>query len=1050
MSKELITKIYIGYFDRAPDPDGLNYWVGRFNDGMTLQEIAQSFSEQPESTAKYPYLDNPNVASSDTFINTVYMNLFERAPDAAGLAYWKSQLDAGRPVGEMIFDIINGATDSAAGNDASILTNKTTVAADWVADVAEISGFEYVGNAAAQQSAADALNGSAAEWQTSAHVDTQKAATDTYATGDGAALSGKTIVLTTGVDSGDSFVGTSGNDTFDASFKVNDALATDDVPTLGNLDVLNGAGGTDTLKVANQETTGITIAPASVSNIEKLEVMSAGGAIVADVQNFAGLTDLVVQNSTAANSSLKIVTKSNVTSISVTGGDVNTDTGTGLLDIDDNGEGTDALATVTLDGVVDFDNTTPQVATIDSDALTTLNVSNTNVGVTVGAAAGTRDLALTLDNVSGGVFGDATATGLTVKASGNASSGVTVSAAAATALTIDAEKDLSATFNANAAKVIDLNGAGKVIVDASSAFAALESVDASDNTGGVTATVATTTAFTGGSGEDTITGGATTKAIALGAGNDTFVTGSAAGTGGSIDGGEGTDTLVIDTAAHAATLSATTTFEGQISSFEKVNVARSTSGSTDTINLDNLDDISYVVSANSDAAVAAVSEVQSIDFSGTTRTDGDISVGGITVAVLAADSPAVTADKVAQAINGQILTAPATGGTVAATAAGNVVTVTFPNSAGDVGYIVVADGTSTITGSVTRFENTPGVAGVAAGNLSFTGMAANGTLELTENGGGASVALKDASGTSDNVNVILTNASNGAGTYGTITAADIEKITISTNDIGTGADAAATQDTATLVATSATEVVVSGNNGLNLTNTNNTAVKTFDASGVVADSGETDTGANLAVSFTSDNTTDAVSLTGGAGNDTLAADSASTKVNTLVGNAGNDQLTGGAGNDVLNGGDGDDVLNGAAGADTLTGGAGKDTFNLSVKAAAGTQFDTITDAAAADKITFSANINNADADAEAAGSQLGEALSGVNASVASFQDYLDAGAAGNASGNIAWFQFQGDTYIVHDIDAASTYQNGSDNVVKLTGLIDLSDATVANSDLTIV
>ena len=131
MSKEMITKIYIGYFDRAPDPAGLQYWVNRFNDGMSLQDIAQSFSEQPESTNKYPYLANPSVASSDTFLNTVYTNLFERTPDTAGLDYWKGQLSSGRPVGEIIFDIINGATDGSAGNDATILANKTTVAADW-------------------------------------------------------------------------------------------------------------------------------------------------------------------------------------------------------------------------------------------------------------------------------------------------------------------------------------------------------------------------------------------------------------------------------------------------------------------------------------------------------------------------------------------------------------------------------------------------------------------------------------------------------------------------------------------------------------------------------------------------------------------------------------------------------------------------------------------------------------------------------------------------------------------------------------------------------
>ena len=48
--------------------------------------------------------------------------------------------------------------------------------------------------------------------------------------------------------------------------------------------------------------------------------------------------------------------------------------------------------------------------------------------------------------------------------------------------------------------------------------------------------------------------------------------------------------------------------------------------------------------------------------------------------------------------------------------------------------------------------------------------------------------------------------------------------------------------------------------------------------------------------------------------------------NTLIGGAGDDNITGGAGNDTLTGGVGNDVLNGGLGADAMAGGDGNDTY----------------------------------------------------------------------------------------------------------------------------
>lgn len=66
-----------------------------------------------------------------------------------------------------------------------------------------------------------------------------------------------------------------------------------------------------------------------------------------------------------------------------------------------------------------------------------------------------------------------------------------------------------------------------------------------------------------------------------------------------------------------------------------------------------------------------------------------------------------------------------------------------------------------------------------------------------------------------------------------------------------------------------------------------------------------------------------ISLTGGSGSDVINANSVKVAV-TLIGGAGNDSLIGGTASDFLQGGDGNDVLTGGGGNDALIGGQGID------------------------------------------------------------------------------------------------------------------------------
>jgi hypothetical protein len=115
-----VTKLYVATFNRAPDAGGINYWV---NSGLSIEQIAQSFFDQPETQAFYP-----SGTSTASFIASVYSNLFNRTPDVAGLMYWIQELDSGTIAKQaFILAVINGAQNTDVGQDATILTNKQIV-----------------------------------------------------------------------------------------------------------------------------------------------------------------------------------------------------------------------------------------------------------------------------------------------------------------------------------------------------------------------------------------------------------------------------------------------------------------------------------------------------------------------------------------------------------------------------------------------------------------------------------------------------------------------------------------------------------------------------------------------------------------------------------------------------------------------------------------------------------------------------------------------------------------------------------------------------------
>jgi hypothetical protein len=137
-----ITAIYLGYFDRAPDPGGFAFWEDQYALALSqghltdtaVKNIANSFTPQLETVAQYPFLAtqplSPNLPADvigvDNLVVNIYMNLFDRAPATSdsGVQYWAQQILSGQvPLGQAILFIANGAT----GSDAGVIMDKIVV-----------------------------------------------------------------------------------------------------------------------------------------------------------------------------------------------------------------------------------------------------------------------------------------------------------------------------------------------------------------------------------------------------------------------------------------------------------------------------------------------------------------------------------------------------------------------------------------------------------------------------------------------------------------------------------------------------------------------------------------------------------------------------------------------------------------------------------------------------------------------------------------------------------------------------------------------------------
>ena len=217
---------------------------------------------------------------------------------------------------------------------------------------------------------------------------------------------------------------------------------------------------------------------------------------------------------------------------------------------------------------------------------------------------------------------------------------------------------------------ITVAGAGAVELTVGAANDALKTVNATDNTGGVDVDLseADKAAFTGGAGDDILRVNGSTVAHTLGAGDDTMQVDDAAfsslAEGFSVDGGEGTDTLILASAVATDSSMTADVFNKTFTNFEELSLSDSLSAALDISDYTGIDHLTLVGNGGSaitmqsgstlelatgtysdftvsvDGAIANKADVLNIALTGDTTVDGKtITVANVeTINVVATDT----------------------------------------------------------------------------------------------------------------------------------------------------------------------------------------------------------------------------------------------------------------------------------------------------------------------------------------------------------------------------------------------------------------------------
>lgn len=1063
-----IQQLYVAYFNRPADTAGLNYWTSVVTAaGGSTTAVSAAFSHSAEYQAAYAGLSNTLI------VDTVYMNLFGRHAEAGGLQYWTLLLDQGAI---SISNVVTQIAAGAQGTDATAYNNKTLAAVDFTRGLDtgdEIRGYDGTGpNGPTVLALAKAYITGVTDDASLAAARTGLDATITSIQTAHEVVAPITVALTTGIDN----VAPSATQPMTGDDTIN-AYNSGATQSLSSFDKLDLGAGSDTLNVVSVGNAfdDTTTSGMVIKNIEHA-VVTSDRKVVLHTTGWTGLQDVTV-TAAGATSGSTTVNADATTAVTVT----NTNSGGNSTVVNGGSTVTVNATDASGGGTITIGNTAAPAGAITVTSNNTANGATTgsiNVkGGTTIAITQAQFNAVNTTNTNGTVdiIGGASTTSVTVTNAAKATASASVSG-----------------VNANSVSITDVNGgadaAGKITTVNVANFTTL----------GISDNALTSLTVAGGSGNIIIDNSGLTTPT-----NKTLALSVNGQTGGTLDDADIYTTLNITTTGANSTLANITTggVTGVTVAGTKVLTLTSTAGLTalKTVTVSGSAgikaDLSGATVTSVDASATSGANTVTVDASKATFTGGS----GVDTVTLAATTPskAVSLGAGDDSLNLGALAGTPTGKLDGGTGTDNL-TMTAALAAtasADAKFAGVVTGFEkvTLTGATNQTVDLSVLGSfnhvtTSGGNgLTLSNLPTGGTLVLS--GAGTAYTIGNSAftaGTSDTVNLTLTDGSGGNVSFAStgITASGVENFVITTAD--TQATPSGVTDSVTLLGNSVKSITVSGNAGLTLTATS-TALTNVDASGIslggfTYTSGALASASVIKGSAAGTNTVDAsaataaVSYTGGTGDDSFTATNG--KGNTIAAGDGNNTITVSSGNNTVTAGKGNDAVTATTGNNTVslgngtnsfiattgnntyTGGTGVDTVTIgggSNTVTLGTGADVVNLTAASANVNTYSTITDAHAGASISFTDKGtETFASTKVSLAStavFQDYANAviAAGGNASvnGAFGWFQYNGDTYLVesrHDGSGNNaSFVNGTDMIIKLTGLVDLSTATGAGT-----
>jgi hypothetical protein len=128
--------MYIAYYGRAGDPAGIAFWADELtHESGDLSSIIESFGNSEEYSSRFSSLENSQL------VDNMYLQLFGRSADLAGLDFYTGRLDSGDyTLASIALEIANGIE---AGTDDSIIYNNKLAVANAFTDAVGTSAAHY-------------------------------------------------------------------------------------------------------------------------------------------------------------------------------------------------------------------------------------------------------------------------------------------------------------------------------------------------------------------------------------------------------------------------------------------------------------------------------------------------------------------------------------------------------------------------------------------------------------------------------------------------------------------------------------------------------------------------------------------------------------------------------------------------------------------------------------------------------------------------------------------------------------------------------------------